>query len=130
MVLGAVGGTVLKGFLNFGAIKVVFGALLIGLAGMPYSFVFGVPPALLAGVAVGVAQISYGPLHPLVVLAIGAAVGICDIAIFKETLRLVGASASPNIFLCVLTCAMTTYLGRGFIQNWYLPDVRSEGASS
>jgi hypothetical protein len=95
---------------------------------IPTSYRFGVPPAILAGVIVGTAQIRYGRLPWPVVLFIGAAVGL----VFQfSMLRLLGGGSKTPIHpfsfvLSFMICIVPTFVCWGLVQNWYIDHLASE----
>jgi hypothetical protein len=125
----AVGGLVIaifQGTLNFEAARALLMFALLGIAGMPYSYVFGIIPAGVAGLLIGALQVRYGRLNWLIVLAIGACVGIAYSVALKNVLqfRLVPPTIPPNETISehgvdILLCVVTTFLCWRVVKHWY-----------
>jgi hypothetical protein len=102
-------------------------AIMMGVFMIPPSYVLGVVPACLAGLAVGVLQV-YRRSNSVTVIMVGTIVGIiCEIAVRKFFANPTSPFASPSPFPAMtLICVVTTFLCWRGIRNWYVNDAQTE----
>jgi hypothetical protein len=98
--------------------------ILIGFAifGMPLGYVYGIAPACLAGLAVGILHINHRSNY-LSVLVVGICVGSGYGFAFKSFFP----DQTLFSWAVALTCIPTTFLCWRGIRNWYAPDVQLDG---
>jgi hypothetical protein len=105
-----------------GPLQTIAGGFLGGILWSPFGYVFGLKPAVLAGILVGAAQVGYGRLPWPIVILIGAAVGAFDIFIGK-------GEAPLDLFAVVLpvvTCTVATLVCWAVVRNWHSERQSSE----
>jgi hypothetical protein len=101
--------------------------IMLGVFMVPPGYVFGVLPACLAGLAVGVLQV-YRRSNAVTVIAVGAIVGISyEIAVREFLVNTTPPPASPSYFPAMpLICVAVTFLCWRGVRNWYVNDAQAD----
>jgi hypothetical protein len=101
-------------------------SVLLVIAGMPYSWVYGIVPAAIAGLLVGIHQLKYGGLKWPLVLAIGICVGVgYSLALGHLPSAIAGKFllpaklSTPEYVMHSLACVFATFVCWTFVRNWY-----------
>jgi hypothetical protein len=102
-------------------------AIMMGVFMIPPSYVLGVVPACLAGLAVGILQVCRRS-NSVTVIVVGAIVGISyEIAVRKIFADTTSPFASRSPFpTMTLICVVATFLCWRGIRNWYVDDAQSD----
>jgi hypothetical protein len=101
-------------------------SFLVVILGIPYSYIYGIIPAAIAGLLVGIFQLKYGRLNWPLVLAIGICVGLgysftlghLPSAISGKFLLPAKLSTSEYV-IHSLACVFATFFCWRFVRNWY-----------
>ena len=101
-------------------------SVLAVIVGIPYSYVYGIFPATIAGLLIGILQLKYGRLNWPLVLAIGICVGVgyslalghLPTAISGKFL-LPASLSTPQYVMHSLACVFATFFCWRFVRNWY-----------
>jgi hypothetical protein len=120
------GGALIVGPMPPGLLQTItYMAFLVSMA-LPFGYIFGLLPASLAGIVIGVTQITFGQLHWTIVLLIGAGVGICDVMIQQKLTSLLSVPGikpqGPNLLGVMISCAMcaiATCVCWLVVRDWY-----------
>jgi hypothetical protein len=102
------------------------------IVGVPYSYVYGIVPATIAGLLIGILQVKYGGLNWPLVLAIGICVGLgysfalghLPSAISGKFL-LPARLSTPEYVTHSAACVFATFFCWRFVRNWYPAKVES-----
>jgi hypothetical protein len=111
----------------YDVIAILATVIMMGVFMVPPSYVLGIVPACVAGLAVGVLQV-YRRSNPVTVIAVGALVGISyEVALRKFFANLTSTFASPSRFPSMtLICVVATFLCWRGIRNWYVNDAQAD----
>jgi hypothetical protein len=124
-----------KGFLEvILAALLFFFIVLASVVASPYSYIYGAAPAAAAGLAIGMLRLKYGELNVLLVLAVGAVVGIIYClsvprlpsagfplnAVPPNTFAQAGLGAGEYVLLGI-TCVLATLTCWRFARSFPLP---------
>ena len=91
------------------------------LGGLMLSYLFGVVPAAIVGVLVGLVEVRYGRTPWYVALALGLAVGL-GYAVYRYLVQNPAAGAAPKIydaFVSILICVVPTMICWALVRKWY-----------
>lgn len=101
-------------------------SVLVVIAGMPYSYVYGIVPAAIVGLLIGILQLKYGGLSWPLVLAIGICVGVgYSLALGHLPSAIAGKFllparlSMPEYVIHSLACVFATFVCWSFVRNWY-----------
>jgi hypothetical protein len=126
IVAGVTVGNILRGApiseVLLGIPLLVLGAI----AGMPYSYVYGIVPAAIAGLLIELLQLKFGGLNWPLVLAIGICVGVAySLALGHLPSAIAGKFllpsklGTPEYVMHSLACVFATFVCWRFVRNWY-----------
>lgn len=102
-------------------------SFLVVILGIPYSYIYGIIPAAIAGLLIGILQLQYGRLNWPLVLATGICVGVgysfalghLPSAISGKFL-LPARLSTPEYVMHNLACVFATFFCWRFVRDWYL----------
>jgi hypothetical protein len=95
------------------AIVFIFGVL--------FSYIYGIVPAAITGLLIGILQVKYGRLNWPLVLAIGICVGTgYSLAVGQlPNARPLTKLSAPDYAMHGLACVFATFFCWRFVRNWY-----------
>jgi hypothetical protein len=101
-------------------------SILMVIVGIPFSYIYGIVPATITGLLIGILQVKYGRLNWPPVLAIGICVGVgYSFALGHLPSEVAGKFLLPtklNTFGYVahsVACILATFFCWRFVRNWY-----------
>ncbi len=85
----------------------VLASAFAAIAAAPYSYMYGIVPAAVAGLVIGILRLQYGRLNTLIVLFVGGGIGTTSSLVLS---RLIGVTNSPINLLALSGFSVTEYL--------------------
>jgi len=94
----------------------IFALAFAAIAGAPYSYLYGIAPAAVAGLVIGILRVKYGRLSPSLVLVVGGLTGaiytvalsrLVTVTSWPINLLLSGFSTADSV-LYILSCMLAT----------------------
>jgi hypothetical protein len=114
-------GEILQGSPFYKVLFLILASVLLVISGIPFSYVYGIVPAAIAGLLIGMLQLKYGGLNWPLVLATGICVGAgYSLALgHLPSARPLTKLSAPDYAIHGLACVFATFVCWRFVRNWY-----------
>jgi hypothetical protein len=121
LVTGVTVGEILQGSPFSRVLVVTLASIPLVIAGIPFSYVYGIVPAAVGGLFIGIIQLKYGRLSWPLLLAIGICVGAgYSLALgHLPSARPLTKLSAPDYAIHGLACVFATFVCWRFVRNWY-----------